>query len=143
DGKTLAALGGTNAVRLWNPATGKALRDDPGFGLLALSPDGQTLASGGGDAYIRLWDSATGRLLRRVGTGDDSKRPLCFSRDGRALTSISYEDKKAQVWDVATGKEVRQFAAPIDGYVRNYAISPDGNICASDSEDRRGKVAKI
>ncbi|HTU90056.1 MAG TPA: sigma-70 family RNA polymerase sigma factor, partial [Gemmataceae bacterium] len=70
DGKTLVANMGYR-LRLWDPATGKVLRDKPGdFGwtlALAVSPDGRLLAAADWlDRQVSVWDTASGRLLRRL-----------------------------------------------------------------------------
>src|SRR5262249_32655074 len=74
DGRYYAA-----AVSLWDPATGKDVRQlekltgvnlpDTGVEALAFSADGKTLSAvGKGEAglWVRTWDPATGKALRDV-----------------------------------------------------------------------------
>jgi len=58
---------------------------------------------------------------------------IAFSPDGQTLVSGSY-DKTVQLWDVATGTELRAFIGH-DSYVASVAFSPDGKTLASGSYD--------
>ncbi|MGH7174185.1 MAG: sigma-70 family RNA polymerase sigma factor [Gemmataceae bacterium] len=112
DGKTLVASTGYR-LRLWDPATGKVLRDRPGdFGwspALAVSPDGRLLAAADWlDQQVCVWDTAIGRLLRRLPLTGEKRyvRNLTFSSDGKTLIA-SQAKGHLQFWDIASGKEQR------------------------------------
>jgi RNA polymerase sigma factor (sigma-70 family) len=141
DGKTLAAAGKDNAVRLWDVATGKqvhALSEElpqPGrdkLSALAFAPDGKTLAVGTGDDSIHLWDPATGRALRRLKGHTWMVTGLFFSRDGKTLVSTSW-DGTVRRWDVAAGKEVRGPENDLDQ--SHMARSADGKVLATGGQD--------
>jgi len=69
--------------------------------------------------------------LRRLGSGSNPFLCVAFSPDGTLLASAGYE-KTIQVWDVATGQEMRKWS----GWEGNYtalAFSPDGRLLASGS----------
>jgi WD40 repeat protein len=51
-----------------------------------------------------------------------------FSPDGKVLTSVS--DGKVYLWEVATGRELRQFKLPREN-VERLALSPDGTVLAA------------
>jgi hypothetical protein len=130
----LAALGSGHTVHLWDPGTGKELRDHSGhphgFQLLALSPDGRVAASAGYEEDVRLWDTANGRELRRFTAAGTDVRAVAFTTDGRAVLALS-EDSKLHCWDAATGKALRELAAPIGTNQRWHTLSPDGRRWAS------------
>jgi RNA polymerase sigma factor (sigma-70 family) len=132
DGQTLAAAAG-KSVSLWEVPTGRLRRrfllpDEAKC--VAYAPDGKLLAVGSADCLVRLIDLTPGkgaRLLTGHGPGEDrfSKGvwEVSFSRDGRSLTSRG-SDKTTRVWDVASGKELRQLPkgpTPL-------AVAPDGRL---------------
>ncbi|MGH3888567.1 MAG: WD40 repeat domain-containing protein [Pseudonocardiaceae bacterium] len=73
-GDILATGHADGVVRLWDPATGTALRTLEGHSgwvrALAADPGGGWLASAGADGVVRLWDPATGTLLATVVASD-------------------------------------------------------------------------
>jgi RNA polymerase sigma factor (sigma-70 family) len=133
DGKTLAAAAG-KSVSLWEVPTGRLRRR---FLLPAeaqsfdYAPDAELLAVGCADCIVRLIDLTAdkkrGRLLVGHKPGEDrfSKGvwEVAFSRDRRTLTSRG-SDKTARVWEVASGKELRQLPSS----PRPLAVSADGRL---------------
>src|SRR5262249_4659408 len=81
DGKMLAT-GGNNEIRLWDPATGKLIREiRDGYGVSQpfFAADGRWLAGHLGKrdvrTVLRLWDPQTGRRLRDIRT--DGQAQAC------------------------------------------------------------------
>jgi WD40 repeat protein len=139
DSKTFAATAAGTRLRLWDVATGKERHEQPGnFGsgaVTAASPDGRlSAAADWTDQAVHLWDMATGRRVGRFPVARESAlaRDLTFSPDGKTLAAGTYEGL-AQIWDVATGKELRVFslagAADVGGrpsvYYHASRVSPD------------------
>jgi WD40 repeat protein len=152
DGKTLAATTLHGTVQLWDVATGKELRSIPagnGASALLFSPDGTLLAGRGFDQAVRLWEPGTGkevRQIRRVQNqlggapivvgGFFGASSLAFSPDGKVLATpeTTFDNGKINtsvtLWDVATGKEIRQIEAGMGGGVSALAFAPDGKALA-------------
>jgi WD40 repeat protein/transcriptional regulator with XRE-family HTH domain len=147
DGRLLASADGDGTVRLWNPATGRAigvpLHASARYGVygVAFSPDGTLLASGGGDGTVRLWNPATGRPAGKPlhASGRTSARPgvraVAFSPDGTLLASAG-ADGTVRLWNPATGRAV---GVPLHASARygefGVAFSPDARLLASTGGD--------
>jgi WD40 repeat protein len=140
DGKLLAAKRGAPfndqvRVHVWDRVTGKELYQVPG-NVAAFSPDSKTLATGA--AGIHLWEAATGKPIRRFGGLAFS---LTFSPDGKRLASgYSPPGSKGRVrlFEVDTGKELREFGADLYGLGSCIAFSPDGKTLASGYYEKPG-----
>jgi|GEM_PF-1453709 len=131
DGRLLATSSGDGGVTLWNVATGEEVRSFFGTtdiaSSVAFSPDGLTLAIGGW-GVVRLVDLATGQqTCTRIGKGSPS--PVVFSPDAQLFAECSVGAGPLRLWDVATGREIHQFADGTDS-VWSAAFSPDGRLLA-------------
>jgi WD40 repeat protein len=141
DGQTLASGGASNWAHLWDVTTGKERHLFSGHQLgisgVALAPDGQTLATASFDQTIRLWETATGKELRQfrrprpegdLGALENLAPCLAFCANGKMLGAV-YADGMICLWDPATGKELRHFAANV-GNVTAMAFAPNGKALA-------------
>jgi WD40 repeat protein len=151
DGKTLASLAklwtrNSDTVRLWEPATGKLIRqlDAPKDGAIscaAFSPDSTVLGVGVEDSNcysVLLWETATGKLLRR---GDEQKTPIdfiVFAPDGKTF-AWGGADHKVHITRVASGKDCRRFEGHEDR-VDTAAFSPDGKLLVTAGSDHTVRV---
>lgn len=135
DGSRLAApaVEGERPVgtRLWNVATGEAVRDLPGTRACAFSPDGQTLVTAS-ETRVFVWDAATGRARGRIRPELAYFTALAFSPDGRVLAGAG--GSAAGLWDAASGRFLCVLAGH-RGTVLTLAFSPDGRRLATGSED--------
>lgn len=148
DGKQLA-IGRYRRVELVDPATGEvtATSDElPGkINALAYSSDGATLVAASG--VTGLHGTATLFPANNLANGlplrghRDAIYDAQLSPDGRLLATSSY-DRQINLWDVASGEQVRTLAGH-NGAVFDVAFSPDGAALASASADGTVKLWNV
>jgi WD40 repeat protein len=163
DGKYLATvqMGG---LQLYDATTGTAVSrfgrsgNSPRSGVWSavFSADGKVLAlcesegdEGGPKLFATAWDVASRKKLSSIELPHDSEGDAALSADGKVLATWGRRDHRGrgpnpnpnlnrtlQLWDVATGKEVRQIQ--VDSYSsKKAAFSPDGKelaVLAPDAE---------
>jgi WD40 repeat protein len=157
DGKRIVCGSANGTAQLWDLATSRLVFEIsvlyPVFAL-AFSPDGRSFATADGSystpeaspdlwgiggvstheakphPSIRIWNAESGKLL--VATGPHSSYAIAFSHDGTRLVSLEGGDTGGTIWDVTSGKPLRQLQGGAGNYVSRdlYAYSvlfhPDG-----------------
>ncbi len=113
DGRTLAAIGGRQALHFWDLATGKDRLATPDAHLgavqaLALPADGKTLISGSTDRTVRIWELATGRPSKTI-PHDGSVWSLAVSADGSFLAAGVGGPTKVDLWNLKTGERLHSW----------------------------------
>jgi WD40 repeat protein len=137
------------------------------------APGGKQLLSASYDRSLKLWDAASGNLVREFKAapdpkpGDKAEPPkgpvghrdqvfaAAFSKDGKLLASVS-SDRTVKLWEVASGKVLRDFPNPDlpaafpgepspshPGWVHGVAFTPDGKyvVTGGAAPRYRGYVA--
>jgi WD40 repeat protein len=137
DDRLLAMGMDDGTLRLWNPATGEAVRSLEAHAgpvwSVAFNADGTRMATASDDGTVKLWDTAT-KELRQTFEHETAVRPVAFSPDGRRLVTGG-RNGRVIVWDVATAKKL----VPIKGHkgvIMAVAFSPDGKVIASAGSDK-------
>ena len=112
-GDVLAVSSG-NVIVLFDPSTGKVLRELMSYRLmseqLTFSADGAGIAAASGDGAVALWDVKTGRHLSLTPapngiTSYVSVRSIVFTAPDQAVALAVYNTMMA-VWQVPSGKAV-------------------------------------
>lgn len=131
DGRRVLAHAG-EAVKIWDAATGRLLRELPPDGYpnaVALAPDGARVLVAGVSGE-RLWRVTDDKLLWHRNLEDaDQAQSAVFSPDGRRLFLARASGRIAEI-DAATGERMRQ----LNGHaalVNELALSADGGSLAS------------
>jgi WD40 repeat protein/serine/threonine protein kinase len=154
NGELVASAGDDNSIRLWDVATGEVSQVLRGHGnavrSVAFSPNGDFILSGGQekkDKQIRLWNLAgyqeTRVLHSTVLRGhEDAVLSARFSADGREIVTAS-RDRTAALWDVASGKELRQFEEGHEFLATSAEFFPDGRRLATGAGDNSVRIWDI
>jgi WD40 repeat protein len=135
DGTTLAWTGlidpdrpPDRLIHLWDCSTGKELRrldaQEDFTWSLVFSPNVKVLASNGRGG-MRLWDVASGQEIRFL----PQVRGFAFSPDGKLLAGTKNNFRTISLWQVDTGKELREWDSPFNGH--SLVFSPNGKLLAS------------
>ena len=134
---------GASAVFLWDVATGRErqkLDHLASVQAVAFSHEGNSLATVDSAGGFVVWDARTGRRLRefRALRRPDEDPPmfasLAFLPDGRTLALAMSGDSAVQLWNSAAGQLRRRLAGHA-GDIKSIAVSPDGKLLATASDD--------
>ncbi len=99
----------------------------------AFAPDGKLVAAGTRAGHLGLWDTTTGKQVHSLAQNGNAVWTIAFSPDGKVLFSGENwsKDLATRLWDVATGKEVKNFPGQA-----LMALSADGEVMATGGEKR-------
>jgi RNA polymerase sigma factor (sigma-70 family) len=149
-GKELLTRSWEGSLRVWDAATGEALREfhvPEKVERVVVSPDGRLFAAHQYDRSVRVIDAVSGKDVFKIDAGRNSIFGTAFAPDGRSLAVRDIGENKLRIFDTAAGKLLRTFelpdpndprtapvgAMPVPGPQPNWpgpAYSPDGRLLA-------------
>jgi dipeptidyl aminopeptidase/acylaminoacyl peptidase len=142
DGQHVASSGTDNAIRLWDAATGAAVRTFTGHtddvSTIAFSPDGELLASGAGgwdepgESTVKIWRVRDGALLDTLPGHGTWVYDVAFAPDGRHLITSGRTGSASSIsiWRLADGERVQHYDRGVSYGVPTVRFSPDGGVFA-------------
>lgn len=145
DGKLVATGSWDHSAKIWDIATGRAIRKLDGghagyINSVAFSPDGKELLTASDDGTARLWNVASGKPTGVIFKGHTARvLEATYSPDGTRVLTVS-GDKTARLWDRATGQPI---GAPLTGHtwaVLCGEFSADGKQIVTGSQDKTAIV---
>lgn len=143
NGKIVGTANDNNTVKLFNTSTGKLVNTLTGhkdkIRTLAFDSSNKTVVTSSEDNTIKIWDITTGKVKRTLSNADLTKfKPspvtddvVSLSADNKTFASSfvltandgNYPLAIVRLWDVGTGKVIRDFPASL-----HFAFSPNGKI---------------
>jgi WD40 repeat protein len=145
NGRLAATASWDNSIKLWDAATGKAVRklEDAHGGYVnsvAFSPvDNAQLLSASDDGTAILWSLREGAGKLRTLAGHKGRvHQAVYSADGARVLTVG-SDKTARLWDARTGKELQVFKGH-EWAVLCGALSNDGARVLTGSQDNTAIV---
>ena len=137
DGHTIVTGGRTDGfIKIWDRATGKMLdsirASERHLENAVFSPDGSLLACAC-QRMINVWRISDRKTIATYPTGDDNQG-IAFSHDGAMLAAASESECLIRLWEVSTGRPLREFRGHTSG-VFSVAFSRDDQTIISASDD--------
>lgn len=110
DCRTLCYTGFDHTIHKYDVVTGKAAEgvgNESAVSAIEFSPNGKMLATASArDHRVNIWNAGTAQLLRELDISRMNAPCFAFASGGSQI--VVPADNAAEVWDVATGKEVRR-----------------------------------
>ncbi len=145
DGKLIATGSWDHSAKIWDAATGHAIRKLDGghtgyINSVEFSPDGRELLTASDDDTALIWNVETGKQTGIAFLGHTARvLSATYSPDGKRVLTAS-GDKTARIWDRATGTLL---LPPLTGHERAVLCgkySADGERIITGSQDATARI---
>ncbi|MBI2805538.1 MAG: WD40 repeat domain-containing protein [Planctomycetes bacterium] len=109
DDKMLAAGGGDDPVRIWNPKTGELIKEinEPWVHAMTFSASGTTLLLGGAQRVIRLWNFELNKESGRLEGHKATVKAIAIAPDASIIASGG-QDGAVYLWDLNNKRKVAE-----------------------------------
>jgi WD40 repeat protein len=139
DGQKLAAGGGNDPVRIWNPKTGELMREihEPWAHAMAFTLSGDTLLLAGYQKKIRMWNFKLNKETAQLEGHKATIKALAVSPDTSMIASGA-QDGTVILWSMDLKRKVGDDLPAHADEVTALAFSPDKdtNLLATAGSDR-------
>lgn len=143
----LASCSSDETFKLWDIETGECIKTfydtSPVYSIVFSPTDEQSLASCNEEGDIKLWNINERKPKNILTEHTQRIWSLDFSPDGKLLASGS-DDETVKVWEIATGKLIRDFkgSRAHTNWLRSVSFYPEDNrnLLASGGEDKSVKI---
>lgn len=144
DGKTFAAALFNGEVQILDPQTGQRIQTFEAsrcVNAVAFTNDGKRAAGCcgfHGDSPVFVWDLERGRQLHELRAHRNEVDDVAISPDGKLLASVSHGtwvNGLMILWDMETGRQLRQCFPMHDNGINAVEFSPDGKTLATGAAD--------
>jgi WD40 repeat protein len=151
DGKYVLSSSQDKTNKLWEVATGREIHTFSGgeyeLSEAVFSPDGKYIIARNDWGIIKIWEFDTHREVMTIdikknyeyGSWVTWESKISISKDGKYITAGIPHENMVGVWEIATGKEIKNFKGHT-GFVNVASFSPDARYIASGSRDNTVKV---
>lgn len=143
DGKTLAAGGTDNSIRLFDVETGRERlviqQHADWVTSLAFSDQDDHLASGSRDRTARVYNVKTGELESTYTEHNAPVFSVAFADEGKKVCSAG-RDKKLHLWTIADGKKAMELSGH-EGEI--FRVLVEGDWVFSSGADRQVRMHSI
>jgi WD40 repeat protein len=141
DGKQIVTASWDRSVRIWDVATGREVNkyqtNGDNLGDVAISKTGRDIFFGAKDGFLRWWQPATKQEPSSFNTDSECEWAIAVFPDGHRV--LVGDKVAAVIWDCKTKHPILRLEEHI-GRVTGVALSPNGRLAATCSEDKTLKL---